>query len=391
MNKFLYALFSLHFLNDGVRTGIVALLPFVSKDLHLNFTEVGFLGSSQGVLTSILAFPAGFLAGRIGGYKLILLSLLIYSIGTLGIGVSPNIVLLIITFYIAAAGFGMFHVVGFSLVSRISEKTNIGKNLGNFTAVGDIGRILIPTIAIFAIPIFGWRITYISTAILCLLVFGLLQIFRQRSKQIILQEHKAKETHHEWIKQVFFILKQKKLLLILTAGVMDGLAGSPIYIFLPFLLLHKGISIAMLGVFTGTYFAGSLFGKSVLGRGADKFGNAKVFVIAELLMALCLILLAFSQQIILLLSLAFVLGLFTRGTTPVVTTLFSEVTHSNHYEKVFAISEAFLGITAALAPTTMGIIADKGGITFVFYIAALLAFLASIPIVLLIKSTPQIQ
>lgn len=385
----LQSLFSLHFLNDGVRTGIVTLLPFVAKDLHLNFTQVGFLGSSQGFLASILAIPAGLLATRIGGYKIILFSLFLYSLGTLGIGLSPNIFILIITFYLTAGGFGMFHVIGYTLISRMSEKTNIGKNLGNFTAIGDIGRIVLPSIAIFLIPLIGWRFTYISIGFLGLIMYGIFMISQKKNIMVSKTNLDKKETHFQWIKQAVLLLKNKKFVLISLASVIDALAGNPIYIFLPFLLLHKGISVAMLGIFIGIYFAGSWVGKSTLGRAVDKFGNAKVFVVAEIFMALCLIILIFSFQPILLLAIAFLLGIFTRGTTPVVTTLFSEVVHKDHYEKVFAVSDMFMGITAAFAPTFMGIVADKLGITFVFYTASVLAIFAAFPILILLKYVSQ--
>lgn len=381
MNQFLLALYILHFLNDGIRTEIVALLPFLAKDLHLSFTQIGFLGSSQGLLAFLLAFPAGYISNKIGGYKLILTSLLIYTLGTLAIGLSPNIMFLIITFYLTAVGFGMFHVVGFSLVSRISEKTNIGRNLGNFTSIGDIGRIVIPSIAIFAMTFINWRQAFIITALLGVIAFGILQIYSRRWKFTDSHNQLYKnETHSDWLKQIIILLKTKKLLLIISAGVIDSLAGSPVFIFLPFLLIHKGMSAGILGIFIGIYLTGSLLGKSALGIGLDKFGSKKIFIIAEFLMAFCMILISVSEQMILLLFITFLLGIFTKGTVPVITTLFSEVTHSDHYEKVFAISETFLGFTSAIIPVLMGLVADKAGITSVFYITAFFAIMAAIPV-----------
>lgn len=382
----LNSLLSLHFLNDGIRTAIISLLPFVAKDLHLNFAQVGFLGSSQGALAFILALPAGFISTRVGGYKLILLSLLVYSLGILGISLVPNFFMLIIAFYLTAGGFGMFHTVGYTLISRMSEKINIGKNLGNFTAIGDIGRILVPAIAISSVAFIGWRFTYLGMVMTGLFMFVFIRLTVQKSRAESLEiVPKVKENHYEWVKQMLLILRQKNFLLIALTGVIDGLASNPIYIFLPFLLLHKGVSATLLGIFMGIYFLGSLMGKSTLGRSVDKFGSIKVFIAAEILMSACLIVLTILQQIFPLLIIAFLLGAFTRGTTPVITTLFSKVAHADHYEKVFGISETFLGITSAFAPIIMGIIADKFGIVFVFYTASLLAIFAILPIIILRK------
>ena len=102
-------------------------------------------------------------------------------------------------------------------------------------------------------------------------------------------------------------------------------------------------------------------------------------------MAVLLIVLVLLSHFYLLLIVAFLLGLFTRGTTPVMSTLFSELTHERHFEKVFGISEVFLGIAAALAPAFMGIIADSFGINAVFFAAAFLAIMATTPIIFLQK------
>ena len=54
----------LHFLNDGVRSTFVTLLPFIAKDLHISLSSIGFLGSAQALFGSLLALPAGFLSSR---------------------------------------------------------------------------------------------------------------------------------------------------------------------------------------------------------------------------------------------------------------------------------------------------------------------------------------
>lgn len=75
----------LHFLNDGFRTTFVTLLPFIAKDLSLNLSTVGFLGSTQALLASFLSLPAGFLAARFGGVHFLTYLLIIYSLGAFGV------------------------------------------------------------------------------------------------------------------------------------------------------------------------------------------------------------------------------------------------------------------------------------------------------------------
>jgi len=386
MNSVFSTLFLLHFLNDGIRTAFISLLPFVAKDLHMTLTQVGLLGSSQGLLNSILSLPAGFIAARIGGLRILFISLLVYSLGAAIIGVSPTLFIFFPVFYLAESGFGMFHTIGWSLVARSSQKTNIGRSLGNFTAIGDIGRIVIPAIAIFITSVIGWRRVFLGLALLGCFCYVIFQFMKHRNSDAHSELVTIRnESFKAWRKHILQLLRQKNLLLILTAGVIDNLAGNSVLVFLPFFLLARGVTSALLGIFIGGFFLGSLAGKWILGRSLDKFGNAKVFILAELMMACSLVLLTLFHYPVLLLFISLLLGLFTRGTTPVVASLFSEVTHQVHYEKVYALSETFLGIMGAFAPTIMGIFGDKLGIVSIFYASAFFASLAVVPIIILVS------
>jgi len=373
----------LHFLNDGIRTSFIALLPFIAKDMHLSLAVVGVLGASQSFLGSALSMPAGLLSSRIGGFTILFTSLLLYSLGAGIIGFAPHIAILIPIFYLAISGFGMFHSIAYALVARASDTTNKGRNMGNFTAFGDIGRSILPTIALFIVVFVGWRWTFEGIAVFGILLFFIFRYFFHYRNPLLLTKHKQKKIGDSktWIKEAVGLLHQRDMLLITIAGVIDAFAGSSIYIFLPFFVLAKGIAPVMLGVFTGAYFVGSLAGKTILGRGVDRFGNTRIFVWTELLMSIFLLLLTAVTNSFILIIISFFLGLFTRGTTPVVGTLYSQIVHEKHYEKVFAISLTLLELSAALSAIILGVIADKFGLPIIFYLTSFLALLASLPIV----------
>ena len=373
----------LHFLNDGIRTAIVSILPFVAKDLHFNYAVIGILGASHGLFATFLAYPAGFLSSKFGGFKMIILSLLIYSLAQIGISIASHAAIFILFFYITASGFGMFHTIGYTLVARVSGKINVGKNLGNFTAIGDIGRIAVPALAIMlASSIFQWRFTYLTLAIVGVTSYLILRL-NKNPKPLLKNTNLEIESPKEWIKHTFYLLRQRKLALIMSSNFIDSLAGNSMYIFLPFLLLAKGIKPVELGLFIPTYFLGSFAGKFILGRGSDKFGASNMFVLAEVLMAINIIFLVSTNYFFLILAISFLLGLFTRGTTPVLATLIFSITHDKHYEKVAATSEFITGFAAVIAPAILGLLADRFGINFVFYSCAILAILAITPIVIL--------
>lgn len=387
MKKISWELSILHFLNDGVRSTFVAILPFITKDLALSLSTVGFLGAAQPFFASILAIPAGFIASRFGGFHFLISLLLIYSLGALGNALSPNLSGVILAFSLGALGFGMFHTVGFSLIAKISDKTNIGRNMGNFTAIGDIGRAVIPPAAIFLVSIIGWRGSITSIATLGFIAYAIfLTLGPKRDQHQFKVESKDKEGHKDFFKHLLILLKTKKLILTLLAAVGDAVASNPVFLFLPFLILAKGISVTQYGIITGIFFAGSLFGKFVLGRGVDKLGNLKVFIGSEVFMATSLVLLTISSNFSIVLVIAFLLGIFTKGTIAVVPTMLAQASQKIHYNKTYSLSETFVGISAAIAEVLMGVVASTKGVIFVFYLCAFLGIIATIPALLLSRN-----
>ena len=375
----------LHFLNDGVRTSLVILLPFIAKDLSLSLTQAGFLGASQPLLGALLALPTGYIIGKLGGVHVLFALLIAYSLGALGIALAPNVSILFIAYFAAAMGFGMFHTVGFSLTAKNSTPDNVGRNMGNFTAIGEIGRVSLPPLAVFAVSFLGWRPTLGIVGIVGIILFFALKLFSPPKDVHIFGAEKP-QNHKEFIRDVIYLFRNRQAAYISLAAVIDSLASSPIYVYLPFLLLAKGINATELSIAMGGFFVGSLLGKAFLGLSVDKLGNRKVFIISELFMAAALVLVAQSSNYLLLLFFAIILGIFTKGTSPVVQTMFSKLTDKEHYHKVFAVSELIIGLAAVLTITMMGSLADKTGITNIFYSAAVLAILATLPVFVLHKN-----
>jgi len=387
MNMILIILYVLHFFNDGIRTVFLSLLPFIAKELHLSFTQVGFLGASLGAIAAIFSIPAGYLALQIGGFRILFFALLIYSFGAIGLGFAPNFIVIAVLFYSASVGFGVFHTIANILVARSIDKAQLGRRMGDFAALGDTGRVLMPIAAIFIVSHFGWREAFFAVAGLGLIVYLFRWILPLKEHIVHVKTKKSNVSYGEWLRELPFFFRQRKLLLVIAAGMIDNLASNPIFVFLPFLLLGRGFSTGMLGIFIAAFFIGSLFGKFFFGRGVDIFGSRKVFIGAELSMAITLLVLTVSYNFFLLLGISLLLGAFTRGTLPVISTLFAKVVHEDHYEKVFAISETMSGIGITIAPIIAGLIADTFGVVVFFYCAAFFAVAATLPIFALLRDS----
>ncbi len=384
MKSKLNGIYLLHILNDGFQASLLLLLPFIAKDLQISLSAVGILGGALNVLQVVLALPAGILAHKYGGYKMLLLSLFLYSLGFIGVGISPVYYLLLMAFIVSGLGFGIFHPIAFAEVANSSDKTIRGRVMGNFTAIGDIGRIGLSTVITFIISYIGWRSSSLVFAVAGLVIFAVLfRIFSKNNDRIELKQ--KEQAKGEELKELF---KNKKFVLSTASSFLDSFASSSLFVFLPFLLLYRNIDPKVLGAFVSAFFVGNFFGKTLLGRLTDKFGYIKVFVVSEILMAIFILILADSSYLAVIIVASIILGCFTKGTVPVITTMVSEsVEGKNSFEKAFGLNGLITSIATVLAPVVLGFTSDKFGIVPAFAISAGFALVATIPAIIYSKTS----
>jgi len=375
MKNRLTQVFTLHFFNDGFLASIILLLPFIAKDLKLNLTQVGFLSSIFSLSGILISLPIGYISSRFGASKVLIFTMIFYSLGFLFSGISHSYVFLIFSFTIMSIAFGSFHPISFSIVAQLTKKEKLGRTVGDFTAIGEFGRIcLTGFISYIAFSIGWWQTSFIYVIISALILFVFL-FFHFKNTRIVVEDDLRTKNQ----KKINFIeiLKNKKFILVLFINFFDNLASSALYIFLPFLLISKKISPSILGTFTSAFFLGNLIGKMGLGRLTDKFKNSKVFIYAELLMILFILLLAYSNSITFIIIFSIILGSLTMGTAPIRTTMVAETNeHHGSYEKAFAITSFFASLASALAPIILGYVADRYGIVNSFNLTALFALFA---------------
>lgn len=389
MKNKLTQLFVFHFFNDGFLASIILFLPFISKDLGLNLTQVGFLGSIFSLAGIIMALPIGYISNRFGAAKILIAGVLFYGIGFALTGLSPTFSFLVAAFIVAAVGFGSFHPPAFSEVARLSDIKKKGRTMGDFTAVGEFGRICLSAAIPIIVVAVGWRqasVLYALAAGLLFLVFA----FRHLSngKKAPMPEAAMGDI------SFFEIMKNWNFILVLLINFFDLLASSALFVFLPFLLIKKGINPSILGAFTSAFFLGNLIGKMLLGRMTDYFSNTKIFIAAEILMATFIILLTLTDSVAGIIIFSIILGSLTMGTVPIRTTMLTDTNnHHGALAKAFAIGSLVASISSALAPVILGWIADMFGIINSFNVSALFAVMAIIPSVLLIanmkKASPR--
>jgi MFS transporter, FSR family, fosmidomycin resistance protein len=301
-------------------------------------------------------------------------------------GLAGGYAWLLAMFCLGGIGFGVFHPIAFALIAKWSPKEKRGRMIGDFTAIGDVGRIGITAALSFIAVAVGWQLAAVMYAAVALVMFVFLKRFLASREGI---EAQAKVPPLK----LWQILKNRRYVLAMGAGALDSFASASLFIFLPFLLLKRGVDPALLGTFTAAFFVGNLFGKTILGRFVDRIGSAKVFILAEVLMAIFILFLANSTAVFFIIFCSIVLGAFTKGTVPVQQSMVSEaVEHHGNFEKAFGVGAIVSGSAVTAAPLILGLVSDHFGIISAFNTMAVIALLAVVPAIayMLIKP-PTLQ
>ena len=373
----------LHFFNDGYQAALPLLLPFIAKDIGISLSSIGFLGSMLNFSSVVLALPAGMIAAKFGSKRVLHLAIGIYASAYLVLSKATSNPILLIEVALASIGFGIFHPISFCAVARTSKTSaSLGKEMGTFTATGDIGRIALAASVTILVVGFGWRNTALIYGGVAFLLF--LVLFKAVANEAkTTQEIKKQEDRH-------LMLKNRRFLFASACSVLDSMASSSIFIFLPFLLIFRQIDYALLGSFSGAFFVGNLLGKTILGWLVDRTGSPRIFVIAEILMAVTLVLLSQAATFPLIMALAILLGLLTKGTVPITATMVAQaVQETGDYEAAYSINSFAVGIANTIAPLGLGWIAEFYGVQAVFIACAVFAVLATVPLIF-VRQTKQV-
>lgn len=377
MKNILPALNILHVLNDGLQASLLLLLPFIAKDFRISLTAVGFLGTALGLMGVMAAVPAGELARKVGGVKMLIFLTLFYGLGFVGVSIAPTVLVLWPFFLAAGIGFGVFHPIALAVMARAYGKEGQGRRLGNFMAVGEVGRVVIPFAISFLVAFIGLRLTaslYALLAVAVFLLFYFIHLPKTAPPQAPVNPITILRTRH--------LLRNRGFVYATLAGALDCFASASLFVFLPFLFLTKQISPVVLGPFTAAFFAGNFFGKVYLGRLTDRLGTTWVFIACEVAMAGFIGLLILATSPLAIVAVSVVLGALTRGTVPVsVAMLADTLPHDAHHEKAYGINTVVVGSAITVAPLVLGAVSDHFGIVAAFELSALVALLAIAPAV----------
>jgi len=372
-----------HFLVHLFEGVLPPLIPLVMLEFNTDYFHIGLIVSIFSYAFGLFAIPAGIISDKIYPKHLITIFLLgagifasmVFSIHTiLGYGIIMGIVGIFSAIYHPAANTLIAHA--------IKEK---GKGFGIHGIAGSLGVASAPAISAFIGTSAGWRVPHI--------IYGVIGIgIAVFSMTISKNNNSSSQENIEFNK----IEKEERkpyyplLIFFFTAGFL-GLTYKGIMTFLPtyigenvdlgFIEINKvtlGGLVATLALLSGA------IGQYVSGRLTDKYLPEKIYFFTILLGGCCVFMIAFNSNFILILAVVFY-SFFYFSVQPIQNYIISLYLpahrHGLGYGILFMLTFG-VGSTAALVS---GYIADKFGLSSVFYLMGVFYTIAAFISYLLYK------
>lgn len=248
-----------HMLSHVYPLALAPLLIPITKSLQITTVEWGTALAVFAITTGVLQTPMGFLVERIGGRKVLIGGLLLFSTAYFLIGWQAASFWELLGFMaIAGIGNSVFHPADYSLISSSVGEERLGRAYSIHTFVGHVGFLAGPVLAAALEPFIGWR-----GAMMAMGAIGLVMTFA-----LILFAHLISEGTK---------VKKKDSM---TDSLRDLLTSRPVMLFF---LFYMGASMANFGV---TQFSVAAFENMEGSSRAAGVVALTVYQIATLLLVL---------------------------------------------------------------------------------------------------------
>jgi len=354
-----------HSYNDMYFFIIPLLLPLLRKEFGINYIQSGLILTVHVALRSIFSLIFGYFGDKYEK-KVIIASGFICSSIFLGSLIWINNIHTIVTFlFLLAIGVSTFHPLATAMVRENSKSNQRGRNFGLFTAAGTSGLIVASVLFGVFVQIWGWKITCLLFSLPgYFLAYVYLKSKKDKKNHKAEAEKKTKQSHIH----LFFIS-----IGIRSLGIWAVLSFLPLYA-TDYIGLKPEISAWIVSV----YFIGVFLGALISSRITDKNQPLVLVLSSTILTTLLLLGITFIVRPIPIFLVIGILGSLDGIFFPSLNTWLTFICPVNHQAKIFGILFFVEGVSATIAPTLYGWIADQFSLVWAYRLAAIPLFVSFI-------------
>lgn len=366
----MYFYFFLNFVNKGLFVSLPLLIPVLQERFPVSPWHIGAINAVVVVASLVVIFLLATV-WKYGDRRLLLAGAIgCYVVGSALLIVSTNVAWLYAVAVMVGIGSGLIETLSDAQISRLAPKGKTAQTLASLGMWGDTGRILFSsTIVIVAlavgVPLVG-VIFAVASAVFLVVFLKIKEVKKSPPEAGVTIAGASRFSPEYWV--------------AVAVKFFDSFSSGGLFIFLPYLLLTKGIELKETGLLSALYFFGYMAGRKVFSFIADRTSTTIALRIAEVAMAVIILGLVYATDMWVLLALIFMAGACVRGTSPIIKAMTSHaIPHERDFERGHSISQFTGNAAGALNRLMCGWLFGLFGITSVFFLSAVVAVIAVVP------------
>jgi MFS family permease len=351
------------------------LLVQIVDSINITDVEAGVGLSAMWFFYGVMQYPGGAYSDEKGRKKIIILSLIIFSIASFFTGLNINYLTVIITFSFLGFSTGLLPAPSFIMIAELFGSKK-GKALGIHSSIGGFSGIA-PMILPFAFLFMGWRnLFFICGFFGLILTYFFSYYVPETLKKPDIKNHKERlkiGITSMFEKETLFIFV---INLILTFAWIGILSWFPTYIQQE---KHFGPEIA--GILFTVVLTGSFIIKPLLGHLSDRVNRLSIMFFLTFLAGISLILLTFSTQFIHLIIVSFLISQ-TGAFYPIRTASLMDIWKDETAGTKLGLFRSLIVLGGSPISAIIGWSKDIHGFNMILYYLAVGLFITSILIIL---------
>lgn len=142
----------------------------ITEDLNLTSSTTGIILSSFFLGYAIMQIPGGWLADRFGARKVLLFSVISWSIFTGFTGAAWSLASMVMVRFLFGIGEGGFQPSSSKIISQSFPIEERGRAMSIMLSSGGIMTLIVPLLSAVLLTTIGWRITFVIFGILGLVI-----------------------------------------------------------------------------------------------------------------------------------------------------------------------------------------------------------------------------
>ncbi len=357
------------------RLALNFLMPYVSKDLSLNNTQIGLLAGALSLAWAFSSFFTTAWAETRNKKKMVfVLAVIVFSLCSFGSGWAMSFITLLIARFIMGFSEGPVIPLAQNFVERSSSRHRLGLNSGILQAFGSalFGSILAPVILVKMAESIGWRSAFFIAGVPGLLLALFAWRFIKKSTAESVNTHDTKTL------QIVDLLKYKNIKWgIGAACCIFGWWFATLPFISNYFVQTQGMTADGMGKTMGLLGISGLLSSILVPALSDRIGRKKVLFIFITMG----ILYPFSVHYLSGTSFqlpAMFISYFMMGTIPLVAAVIPSESVPDHLKAkaIGLITGAAEIIGGVMVPATAGVLSDKIDSSAFLWVAATLAVLA---------------